>query len=160
MSRFIKVAFVSVIAAFVALGSAYPAMAEVSIRDSQASDLYVREDSPSPDQLERQFAAFWNPNISMDSKLEVTYNGAAARGELEKVMQMSTTMDFFSIQGRATGPPQISGNTMSVTVEGLMAGFPAQSTKYHFIREDGLWKYDWKKTCQEMQCQGDPDFGY
>lgn len=49
---------------------------------------------------------------------------------------------------------------MSVTFEGSMAGFPVQSVRYHYLREGGLWKFDWKEICGEMQCHGNPDFGY
>ncbi|WP_282785877.1 MULTISPECIES: hypothetical protein [unclassified Nocardia] len=160
MPKFIKVAAIAVFAAILGLGFAQPAAADVSIRDSQVSDLYVRADVPSLHQIEKQFAAFWNPNIGMDAKVEVSYNGPAARGALERVMSNSATMDFFSIQGRALGPVNVAGNTMSVQVEGLMAGFPATSTTYHYIREGGLWKFDWKSICQSMQCAGNPNFGY
>ncbi|MGX1810666.1 hypothetical protein ACWIGI_33525 [Nocardia sp. NPDC055321] len=160
MPIFIRVAVVAIAAAILGLGFAQPASADFSIREAQASDLYVRDEVPSLHQLEKQFAAFWNPNIGMDPKIEVTYNGPGARPALEQVMQASTMYDFFSIQGRAIGPVQISGDRLSVKVEGLMAGFPATSTMYHFIRESGLWKYDWKATCAEMECSGDPSFGY
>ena len=159
MVKIIKITVACLFALAVAVGSATSASADVSIRDAKVGDLYVRDEQPSPDQLERQFAAFWNPSIGMDAKTEVSYNGPGARDELERVMQFGKTMDFFSIQGHAEGV-QVTGDTMSVTMNGLMAGFPAQSTKYHYIRQDGLWKFDWKQICQEMQCQGDPSFGY
>jgi hypothetical protein len=160
MSKFIRIAAVCILTALMGFGLAQPASADFSIRASQASDLYVRDEVPSLAQIEKQFAAFWNPNIGMDPKIEVSFNGPSARPALERVMEASKTMDFFSIQGRAIAPVNVSGNTMSVTVHGVMAGFPAQSTLYHYIREGGLWKFDWKATCQEMQCQGDPSFGY
>ncbi|MEU1981417.1 hypothetical protein [Nocardia sp. NPDC019395] len=160
MPKLIRIVSVLVFAALLGLGSAQPATADVSIRDGKAGDLYIRDEAPNLGQLERQFAAFWNPNIGVEPKLEVSYNGPQARGALEQVMANSQTMDFFSIQGRAVGDIDISGNTMSVRVEGVMAGFPATSINYHFIREGGLWKYDWKAICAEMQCAGDPDFGY
>ncbi|APE35361.1 hypothetical protein BOX37_16975 [Nocardia mangyaensis] len=160
MPRLIRIVSAVVFAALLGLGLAQPAAADVSIRDGKVGDLYVRDEVPNLGQLERQFAAFWNPNIGVGPKLEVSYNGPQARGALERVMASSQTMDFFSIQGRAVGGVNISGNTMSVRVEGVMAGFPATSTTYHFIREGGLWKYDWKATCAEMQCAGNPDFGY
>lgn len=160
MSKYCRALFVAVLGALLGLGLAQPANADVSLRDATTSDLYVGDDVPSLDQLERQFAAFWNPNISMDSKVEVSYNGAAARPALERVMESSKTMDFFSIQGRAIEPVQVSGDQLAVTVSGMMAGVPATTTRYHLIREGGLWKYDWKAICQEMQCAGNPDFGY
>ncbi|MGV9410507.1 hypothetical protein ACWDOP_11380 [Nocardia sp. NPDC003693] len=160
MPKFIKVAMVALAAAVLGLGFAQPASADISIRDSQASDLYLRDNTPSLHQIEKAFAAFWNPNINIEPKIEVSYNGSSARPALERVMQASTTYDFFSIQGRAIGPVQVSGNNLSVKVEGLMAGFPASSTNYHFLRDGGIWKFDWKATCAEMQCSGNPDFGY
>ncbi|NUS95546.1 MAG: hypothetical protein HOQ36_24570 [Nocardia sp.] len=160
MSKFIRIAAVCILTALTAFGLTQPASADVSIRDSQVSDLYIRDEVPSVAQVEKQFAAFWNPNIGMDPKIEVTYNGPAARPALERVMETSKTMDFFSIQGRALPPFNISGNTMTINVNGVMAGFPAQSSVYHYIREDGLWKYDFKAICAEIQCQGNPDFGY
>lgn len=160
MSRILQVVIAGAFAVLLASGLASPASADVSIRNSTANDLYVSSDAPGLDQIERQFAAFWNPNIGIDPKIEVSYNGPGARAALEQVMQNSRTMDFFSIQGRAVGPVNISGNQMSVSVQGLMAGFPATSTVYHWIREGGLWKFDWKSICQEMQCAGNPSFGY
>ncbi|MGW4366530.1 hypothetical protein ACWEKT_12865 [Nocardia takedensis] len=160
MLKVIKIATAALFAAVLGFGVAGPAAADVSIRDGRAADLYVSAAVPSLDQLERQFAAFWNPNISLDPKVEVSYNGPGARPALEKVMQSSRTMDFFSIQGRAIGPVNVNGDRLSVTVNGVIAGFPAQTTNYYFIRDAGLWKYDWKATCADLGCQGNPDFGY
>jgi hypothetical protein len=160
MSKFIRIAAVCILTALMGFGLAQPASADVSIRDSKAADLYIRDEVPSLAQIEKQFAAFWNPNIGMDPKIEVTFNGPAARPALERVMETSKTMDFFSIQGRALAPINISGNTMTVNVHGVMAGFPATSSVYYYIRENGLWKYDFKAICAEIQCQGNPDFGY
>ncbi|MFC6014520.1 hypothetical protein [Nocardia lasii] len=160
MSHLLKIVSAGFFALIIGLGLASPAAADVSIRDSVASDLYVREANPSVHQLEKQFAAFWNPNIGMDPKIEVSYHGSSARPALEMVMQQSKTMDFFSIQGRVVEGPTVSGDSLSVRVNGVMAGYPATTMTYYFVREGGLWKYDWKRICQENQCSGDPDFGY
>lgn len=160
MSKLLKLVSACLLAALLGLGFAQPAAADVSIRDAKVADLYVRDENPTLAQLEKQFAAFWNPNIGIDPKVEVSLHGDKARPALERVMQYGKTMDFFSIQGRAVGGVNKSGNTLSVRVEGLMAGFPANSTTYHLVRENGLWKYDWKKICQEMECADNPDFGY
>ncbi|MBH0780488.1 hypothetical protein [Nocardia bovistercoris] len=160
MVRASKFVLACVAVALFGMGAVAPASADVSLRDAKVGDLYVSAAEPSLDQLERQFAAFWNPNIGIGPKVEVSYNGPSARAELEKVMQFSKTMDFFSLQGRAVGPVRISGDSLSVTVHGVMAGIPAQTTNYHFLRDAGLWKFDWKRICQELQCSGNPDFGY
>ena len=133
-----------------------------SIREAKQADLSVRAERPNAVDLEWQFAAFWNPRIPLGPKLEVTYNGqsAAARKSLEQVMASSQTYDFFSMRGSATGPPRINGDRMSITIRGTMAGFPVQQTNYYYIRDGGLWKFDWKRICSDMQCANNPSFGY
>ncbi|GAB10880.1 hypothetical protein GOARA_063_00790 [Gordonia araii NBRC 100433] len=162
MSKFARAAFGALFAVVVATGLATPAaQADVSVRNGKAADLSVRAERPSSGQLERQFAAFWNPNVPLGPKLAVTYRGntPAVRKALGNVMSMSRTYDFFSVQGRF-GAPSVSGSRMSATGSGVMAGFPATSVRYHWIREGGLWKYDWKAICSEMKCSGNPNFGY
>lgn len=133
-----------------------------SLNAARADYLYVRSDTPTARTMEWQFAAMWNPRTPIGPKLAVSYRGdiAKVREQLSRVMQSSQMYDFFSIRGSAVGQPQISGNQMVVTYRGLMAGFPVQTSRYHYVREGGLWKFDWKKICQELQCQGNPDFGY
>ncbi|CAM3050610.1 hypothetical protein [Skermania piniformis] len=161
MPKYLRVTLVALFGALLGIGVAQPAGADVSIRNASANDLYLSADAvPTIDQLERQFAAFWNPNIGLDPKVEVSYNGEGARPALARVMESSKTMDFFSIQGRAYEPVEVSGDALAVTVSGLMAGIPATTTRYHLVRDGGLWKYNWKAICQEMQCSGNPDFGY
>ncbi|MFT3901249.1 MAG: hypothetical protein QM728_13530 [Gordonia sp. (in: high G+C Gram-positive bacteria)] len=145
----------------VTLGLVAPAaQADVSVRDGKTADLYVRAEKPNNGQLERQFAAFWNPRVPTNPKVAVSYGGEKARPALNQVMGMSKTYDYFSIQGRAAGPITINGNRMSVVVHGVMAGFPAQTLRYHWLRDANLWKFDWKRTCAEIKCQGNPNFGY
>ncbi|WP_448223295.1 hypothetical protein [Gordonia iterans] len=133
-----------------------------SIREAKASDLTVTAERPTKEDLEWQFAAFWNPRIPVGPKLNVTYNGShpQARKSIEQVMASSQTYDFFSLRGAATGPPQINGNRMSITFRGTMAGFPVMETKYYYIRDGGQWKFDWKRICAGMGCGGNPSFGY
>lgn len=131
-----------------------------SVRDASVQDLYIRTAKPSKHDLEWQVAAFWNPRLSMTPKVEVSYGGEKARAALTEVMQMSTMYDFFSLRSSATSTPVVNGNRAHVTFTGSMAGFPVQKVRYHYIREDGLWKFDWKRTCQELQCNGNPNFGY
>ncbi|MFT4202220.1 hypothetical protein [Gordonia sp. (in: high G+C Gram-positive bacteria)] len=160
MLKTVKIAAGALLAGSLALGLAAPAAADVSVRDGKTADLYVRAAKPGNAQLERQFAAFWNPRIPMNPKVAVTYGGEKARPALTQVMGMSKTYDYFSIQGRATGPISINGNRMAVTVNGVMAGFPAQTMRYYYLRDAGLWKFDWKRICSEFKCQGNPNFGY
>lgn len=159
MPRVITIAIACVFAILLYTGPARPASA-YSIRDTTVSDLYVRDTSPTVVELAKQFGAFWNPDIPLDPKIAVSYHGDGARPALERVMQQSTTMDFFSIQGRNLGPPKITGNTMSITIAGNIAGFPTQTLNYYYVRDRGLWKFDWKKICRDVQCQGNPNFGY
>lgn len=132
-----------------------------SIRDAKVTDLYVRSEAPTSVELEWQFAAFWNPRLPMGPKYEVSYNGnhPDARKALNQVMAASQTYDFFSLRGQASRPA-ISGNRMAVTFRGMMAGFPVQQMNYYYLRENGLWKFDWKRMCSQMQCNGNPKFGY
>ncbi|MFZ2510893.1 MAG: hypothetical protein WAW85_07365 [Gordonia sp. (in: high G+C Gram-positive bacteria)] len=133
-----------------------------SIREAKQADLQVPAERPTAVDLEWQFAAFWNPRIAIGPKLAVTYNGqsAAVRKPLEQVLASSQTYDFFSMRGSATGPPRINGERMSITFRGTMAGFPVQQTNYYYIRDGGLWKFDWKRICADMQCANNPNFGY
>ena len=133
----------------------------MNVREAKVADLYVRAERPSLSDLEWQFAAFWNPQLPINPKLEVSYNGPAARAELVRVMEYGRTYDFFSMQGNALPPITINGDRMSVEMRGSMAGFPVQQFRYHYLRQNGLWKFDWKKTCVSMGgCSGNPDFGY
>ena len=43
---------------------------------------------------------------------------------------------------------------------GVMVGVPVSTFDYHYLREDGRWKFDWKRTCQELKCRGNLFFGY
>ena len=133
-----------------------------SLNGARTEYLYVRSDRPTARTMEWQFAAFWNPRLSMEPKLAVTYQGntAKVRKQMTTIMQSSQMYDFFSIRGSAVGQPQISGNQMTVSYQGLMAGFPIQTLRYHYVRENGLWKFDWKQNCREIKCMGNPDFGY
>ncbi|WP_067464355.1 hypothetical protein [Nocardia amamiensis] len=160
MTKLIKVAVVSVLAALLGFGLAHPAAADISIRDATAADLYVRDEVPSLEKLERLYAAFYNPNISIDQKVEVSYGGDKVRSVVKQAMSFSQTLDFFTIQGRAVGPVQINGNRLTVRGEGLIAGFPATSATYYLVRDGGLWKFDWKAFCQNVDCAGDPQFDY
>ena len=133
-----------------------------SIRGAKTDYLVIRSEKPSPRTLEWQYAAFWNPRLPMEPKLAVTYKGDTpkVRKVMTQVMQSSQIYDFFSAQGAALPPVQVDGNHMSVVYRGSMAGFPVQSVRYHWIREDGIWKYDWKRICAAIACNGNPDFGY
>ncbi|MBF6212362.1 hypothetical protein IU433_18130 [Nocardia puris] len=160
MSKLIKVAVVSILAALLGLGVAQPASADVLIRDAKAADLYIRDDVPSLQQLERMYAAFYNPNVSINDKVAVTLGGEKARPIVEQNMSFSQAYDFFSIQGRAVGPVNINGDSLSVVGEGLIAGFPATSATFYLQREGGLWKFDFKKFCENVACAGNPQFDY
>ncbi|MGW0182057.1 hypothetical protein [Nocardia sp. NPDC003345] len=160
MSRFVKFALITLVAAIFGLGPTQLASADVSVRNATASDLYVRDESPGLDQLERMYAAFYNPNISLDHKVAVSQGGEKVRPVLEQQMAYSTSLDFFSIQGRAIGPVVIEGDTLTVTGQGLMAGFPMTSATYYLVREDGLWKFDWKRFCANIACSGNPTFDF
>jgi len=161
MSTLIRAIAAGFSALLVAAGLTAPAQADVGVRGSTASWLSVRSEKPSANQLERQFAAFWNPSIPMGPKLAVTYKGDTPKVQksVKSVMAMSSSYDFFSISGRFSSPT-ITGNRMKARGEGVMAGFPATSMNFYYIREGGLWKFDWKKICTDFKCNGNPDWGY
>ncbi|MEV6363860.1 hypothetical protein [Nocardia asteroides] len=158
-----KIAAVLAALGFVTLltvGAATPALADRSVRDAQVADLYLRDADPSLDAIAGQFAALWNPNLPMGPKQEVSYHGSTVGPALGGILSQGGVYDFLSIQLRATSK-NISGNTMTATMSGVMAGFPASSGTYTYVREDGLWKVDWKATCDALGgCTGNPDFGY
>ncbi|AVM00334.1 hypothetical protein C6V83_08670 [Gordonia iterans] len=133
-----------------------------SIREAKASDLTVTAERPTKVDLEWQYAAFWNPRIPTAAKMAVVYNGndPKARKEINQVMASSQTYDFFSMRGAAAGPPRISGNRMSITFRGTMAGFPVMQVNYYYLRDGGQWKLDFKRICASIACNGNPDFGY
>ncbi|MEU8899830.1 hypothetical protein [Nocardia sp. NPDC048505] len=148
------------LAGLLTVGAAAPALADRSVRDAVVADLYVRDADPSLDAIAGQFGALWNPNLPMKAKEEVSYRGSSVGPALQGILSQGGVYDFLSIQGRATSKT-ITGNRMTATLSGVMAGFPASSATYSYIREDGLWKVDWKATCDAMGgCTGDPNFGY
>ncbi|MDL9935514.1 hypothetical protein QSJ18_02025 [Gordonia sp. ABSL1-1] len=161
MSKFLKTAAIAVFGVIVmSVGLTAPASADVNIRTGKAADLPIRANTPSAGDIERSYAGFYNPNVPLEPKYAVSYRGDTpkVRKALQTLMGMSKTYDYFSIQGRIT-KVNVNGNRMSVTGNGVMAGFPATSFTYHYIREAGIWKYDWKANCA-TGCQGNPDFGY
>ncbi|MFF2082385.1 hypothetical protein ACFVVM_01325 [Nocardia sp. NPDC058176] len=160
MSRVVKIVFTALLAALLGLGLSPAASADVLIRDAKVADLYIRDSVPSLDQLEKMYAAFFNPNIGLDPKVEVSYHGEKVRPVLEQLMQYSRTMDFFSIQGRAIGPVNINGDRLSVVGQGVAAGFPLTESTFYLVRDGGLWKMDWKEYCAHVACAGDPKFDY
>ena len=137
-----------------------PASADTGVKNTSASDLYVRGASPTAAQFERQAAAFWNPNISLDQKVAVSVNGPKARPELEKVMAFNKVYDFLGAQARATGSAKVNGSKASLPLSAIVVGFPATSYTYFYVREGDLWKFDWKANCAAMGCTGNPNFGY
>lgn len=142
------------------VGAVSPALADRSVRDATVAELYVRDADPSLDAIAEQFAALWNPNLPISAKEAVSYHGATVGPALQSILSQGGAYDFLSIQERATSK-HITGNTMTASLSGVMAGFPASSGNYSYIREDGLWKVDWKATCKAMGgCTGNPDFGY
>ncbi|MEV0061948.1 hypothetical protein [Nocardia sp. NPDC050718] len=148
------------LAGLLTVGTASPALADRSVRDATVADLYLRDADPSLDAIAGQFAALWNPNLPMSAKEEVSYHGSTVGPALQGILSQGGVYDFLSIQERATSKA-ITGNTMTATLSGVMAGFPATSGTYSYIRENGLWKVDWKATCDAMGgCTGNPDFGY
>ncbi|GAA1093765.1 hypothetical protein [Tsukamurella spumae] len=148
------------VAAAVATTVVAPASADTGVRDTSAADLYVRADKPTAAQFERQAAAFWNPNISIDQKVAVSVNGAKARPELEKVMAYNKVYDFLGASARTTGPANVNGSKATVGLSAIVVGFPATGYTYYYTREGGLWKFDWKANCASMGCTGNPNFGY
>ncbi|MBL1077233.1 hypothetical protein JK358_22800 [Nocardia sp. 2] len=147
-------------AVLLTVGIAAPAHADRSVRDAVVADLYLRDADPSLDAIAGQFAALWNPNLPISAKQEVSYHGSTVGPALQGILSQGGMYDFLSIQLRAT-TKNITGNTMTAGMSGVMAGFPASSGSYSYIREDGLWKVDWKATCAAMGgCTGNPDFGY
>ncbi|HMS74499.1 hypothetical protein [Gordonia sp. (in: high G+C Gram-positive bacteria)] len=162
MRRIVRVVLVGLFAIFLSAGLVSPASADVSIRNGKVADLYVRSAQPSVAQMERQYAAFWNPNLPINPKFEVSLNGnnPTVQKNLRQVMSMSRSYDFFSIQGRVLGKPVVNGNRMSLRGRGVMAGFPAQSFTYYYVRQGGLWKFDWKANCRASGCNGVKNWGY
>ena len=126
MRRIVRVVLVGLFAIFPSAGLVSPASADVSIRNGKVADLYVRSAQPSVAQMERQYAAFWNPNLPINPVRGQPQRQQPHRAEnLRQVMSMSRSYDFFSIQGRVLGKPVVNGNRMSLRGRGVMAGFPA-----------------------------------
>ncbi|WP_159922772.1 MULTISPECIES: hypothetical protein [Nocardia] len=81
---------------------------DISIRDATAADLYVRDEVPSLEKLERLYAAFYNPNISIDRKVEVSYGGDKVRPVVEQAMSFSQTFDWGVLpERRLRGRPAV-----------------------------------------------------
>ncbi|MFT4043310.1 MAG: hypothetical protein QM673_09130 [Gordonia sp. (in: high G+C Gram-positive bacteria)] len=162
MIKFSRLVIIGMLAVLATLGLTSPASADVSIRDGKIADLYLRSANPSQAEIERQYAAYWNPNVPLSAKYQVTYRGDTpkVRSNLAKVMASSRTYDFFSIKGRSTGPATVSGNRLSAPVAGVIAGLPASKLTLYWIRDNGLWKYDQKTFCLKNGCSGSKDWGY
>ncbi|MFW0792742.1 hypothetical protein AAFP30_02905 [Gordonia sp. CPCC 205515] len=160
MKTLIRLIATGFFALLLGAGLATPAHADVDIRTGKAADLPIRSANPSNGEIERSYAAMWNPDVPLAPKYAVSVRGNTPQVQagIQKAMSMSRTMDFFSIKGRVTGK-SIKGNRMTVTGNGVMAGYPAQSFTYYYLREGGIWKYDWKANCSKG-CQGSPNWGY
>lgn len=143
MSTITKLISSVLFALIVAVGLAAPAQADVTVRGAKAADLFMRSDVPTKLEVKKSYAAFMNPNIPIGPKLEVSVNGQANKGELERMIGLSRQYDFFSMKGDVTSL-SVDGNKMTAHFQGSMAGFPAQSFTYFYVREGGLWKYNWK----------------
>ena len=83
-----------------------------------------------------------------------------AKPALRRLFTPSPTHDYLTLSGRVVGPVKFRDDRASARIAGVMVGVPASTYTYHYRRDDGLWKFDWKRTCQELKCLGDPDFGY
>lgn len=161
MIKLLRTATIAVFALLLGVGLAgAPANADVNIRAGKAADLSVAAANPSTAQLERQYAGFWNPNVPVSPKYAASYRGNTPKvqQQIKKVLANSRTMDFFSIQGRLTSKT-INGNRMTARGNGVMAGFPAQGVTMEYIRDGGLWKFDWKAYSQSNGLKG-LDWGY
>ncbi|HNP57370.1 MAG TPA: hypothetical protein PK331_07315 [Gordonia sp. (in: high G+C Gram-positive bacteria)] len=157
----ITVAFLS--AVLLGLGLAAPATADTTARQTNVGDLYVRAERPSGHQLESQYAAMWNPALPMDAKLANSYRGNTpqVRASSERMKDFSRMYDLMSVNMRSVAAPVINGNKASAKFVGVLAGFPAQNLSGYYVRDDGLWKLDWKATCASIGgCNGNPDWGY
>lgn len=141
-------------------GVAPSASADVAARDATESDLFVRSEQPSASEVERQFVAVWNPKIPFESKVKASFNGEKAKPALRRLFTPSPTHDYLTLSGRVVGPVKVGDGRASARIAGVMVGVPASTYTYHYRRDDGLWKFDWKRTCQELKCLGNPDFGY
>ncbi len=148
MSTALKTVTSALFAIALALGLAAPAAnADVTIRNATTADLYMRSATPSKTEVKKSYAAFMNPSLPIGPKLEVSVNGAANRGELQRMLGLSRQYDFFSMKGDVVSV-NVNGNSMTARFQGTMAGFPAQSFTYFYVREGGLWKYNWKRNGQ------------
>lgn len=148
MKTMIKAVAAGLFAALMAMGLLAPAaQAAPSVRSATVADLYMRADKPSKLDVTKSYMAFMNPRLPIGPKLEVSVNGAANRGELQRMLDQSRQMDFFSMQGSVVSVT-VNGNSMTARFHGTMAGFPAQSFTYFYVREGGLWKYNWKQNAK------------
>lgn len=137
------------------------AAADTIIRDSTAADLYISSETPTGAEFERQAAALWNPNISIDDKLEASYHGESVREAVESAMAFNAVYNFLAAQVRAEGSPVVNGDNATQDLGVVLAGFPTGAGTYVYVYDEGLWKMDWKATCDGLGgCTGDPDFGY
>ncbi|AHH19043.1 hypothetical protein NONO_c42590 [Nocardia nova SH22a] len=160
MNKIVGILAVLGLAGLLTIGGTAPALADASVRNATVADLYVRDADPSLDAIAGQFAALWNPNLPIGPKEEVSYHGSTVGPALQGILSQGGVYDFLSIQLRATSK-HITGDRMTAEMSGVMAGFPASNGTYTYVREDGLWKVDWKATCDSLGgCTGNPDFGY
>ncbi len=140
--------------------SAAAATADVAARDATDAHLIVRSEQPSRVEMERQFVAVWSPKVSFEAKVRASYNGEKARPALTKLFGPMFRYDYLTLQGRAVTPVTVKDNRATIRLAGVMVGVPVSTYRYHYLRDDGLWKFDWKRTCIELRCKGNLSFGY
>lgn len=148
------------VATAIAVGAVPAAGADVAARDSTEADLVVRSETPSKNEMERLFVAIWSPKVPVEAKISASYNGENARPALTKLFSPLPHIDYLTLQGRAVGPVRVSGERAKARMAGVMANVPVSTYDYSYRYDGGRWKFDWKRTCAELKCRGNPPFGY
>lgn len=118
----------------------------------------IRADGPADPaaaeaQIEKNWAAFFDPSVSADRKAEVLQNGVLLKPLLAAVADRSEAAD---VSSEVTGVTFTSPTEAEVTYDLLVSGFPVLSdTKGGAVLEDGVWKVSLRSLCALVKSAGD-----
>ncbi|MCX5076191.1 hypothetical protein OHA84_09655 [Streptomyces sp. NBC_00513] len=118
----------------------------------------IRADGPADPaaaeaRIEKNWAAFFDPSVSADRKVEVLQNGDLLKPLLAAV---SGHPQAAAVSSEVTGVTFTSPTEAEVTYDLLVSGFPVLSdTKGGAVLEDGVWKVSLTSLCALVKLGGD-----
>ncbi|MFJ9077191.1 hypothetical protein ACIRO3_18415 [Streptomyces sp. NPDC102278] len=103
--------------------------------------------------IEKNWAAFFDPSVSVDRKVELLQNGGPLKPLLAAVAGDSRAA---AVSSEVTEVAFTSPTGAEVTYDLLVSGFPVLSdTKGGAVLEDGVWKVSLTSLCALVELGGD-----